>query len=303
MSILAAPSLFALIIKGVLFTVAKGGLFRRNTVLAIFLAALFALNLAEFTLLANGTATGVSLWAMKGYYVAAVFTAAAFLALALSLCKPDKLVSSGLLIAASLVSTFIVVGDNLIADTQLISYSVTRVPGDYYWVIQAFIILNTIPGLIMLAINAIKSPEQIVRQKSTVILIATAPMGVFTVGIVIAMALGNNINATVVQSLLSSLLLAILIFTEAKYHLFRFLSHIPLTPEYKIRTKAQVMINQAISDLYANHKLPLKDLRSEFETTLIELAIQSTNGNKTHAAKALGIGKATLHRKIEGLDI
>ena len=63
------------------------------------------------------------------------------------------------------------------------------------------------------------------------------------------------------------------------------------------------MVNQAIHVLYSNHKLALKDLRSQFEGTLIELAIQSTNGNKTHAAKALSIDKATLHRKIGELNV
>lgn len=303
MSMLAVPSLFALIIKGMLFAVIRDGLFRRNTTLAVFLATLFMLNLAEFILLVNGTSPGISLWAMKGYYVAAVFTAATFLALALSLYSRDRLVSSGFLVAAGLLSAFIIAGDDLIAGAQPISYSVTRVPGDYYWVIQAFVILSTLSGLVVLGINAVRSPRQIARQKSTVILIGTAPMGIFIIGIIIAMALGYRVNATVIQSLLSTLLLAILIFTEAKYHLFRFLSYVPLTPEYKIRTKAQAIVAQAISDLYENHRLALKELRSEFEATLIELAIQSTDGNKTHAARVLGIGKATLHRKIEGLDI
>ena len=54
---------------------------------------------------------------------------------------------------------------------------------------------------------------------------------------------------------------------------------------------------------YENHSLALKDLRSEFESVLIELAIQSTGVNKTYAARVLGIGKATLHCKIEGLNI
>ena len=303
MNILALPSLVALLIKGILFAVARGRLFRRNTALAVFLVALFALNLAEFMLLINSTSSSASLWIMKGYYTAAMFAAAAFLVLTLSLSSPDKLAFPVLLFTAGLMSAFIIAGDSLIAGTRLISYSVTKVPGDYYWVIQAFILLNVIPGLIILGINAFKSPDQIVRQKSTVTLIAAAPMGIFTISIMAAMAYGYSINATVVQPLLSSLLLVILVLTEAKYHLFRFLSYIPLTPEYKVRTRAQTMVNQAISELYTNHKLALKDLRSEFETALIELAIQSTNGNKTHAARVLGIGKATLHRKIERLDI
>ncbi len=303
MSILTAPSLFALIIKGILFAVARGDLFHKNTALAVFLMALFALNLAEFILLVNGASSDFSLWAMKGYYVAAVSTAAAFLALALSLYSRDRLVASGLLMVVSLLSVFIVSSDSLIAGIQPISYSVTSMPGKYYWMLQAFIILSTISGLIVLGINVARAPDQVARQKSAVILIGTAPMGIFTIGIIITMFLGYSVNATVVQSLLSTLLLAILIFTEAKYHLFRFLSYVPLTREYKIRTRAQVLVNQAISDLYENHRLALKDLRSEFESALIELAIQSTDGNKTHAARVLGIGKATLHRKIEGLNI
>ena len=70
--------------------------------------------------------------------------------------------------------------------------------------------------------------------KSTVILISAAPMGIFTAIIVVIIALGYNVNATVIQSLLSSLLLAILILTQAKYRLFRFLS-----PTYPLHLDTQ----------------------------------------------------------------
>ncbi len=305
MTFLAIPSFIALLIKAILFAVARGALFKKNVGLALFLVALFFLNLAEFMLFVYIEDALISLISMKAYYVAAVFTAATFFALALQLTfKYQKYTTSALLAVSMVISGFIVAGNELIAGTNLLSYSITADKGSYYWVIQSFVIGSTLLGLVALIWNSIKSRKSLSRQRSTVVLLSTAPMALFTVFVIVMMAMGYHMNATVVQSLLSSLLLAILIYTEARYRLFMFLSYVPYTREHSIRAKATGLVNQAITDLFdEDKKLPLKDIRAEFETTLIKLAIESTDGNKTQAAKALGIGKATLHRKIEGLEI
>ena len=116
--------------------------------------------------------------------------------------------------------------------------------------------------------------------------------------------MGAKINGAVIISLMTSLMLVILIYTEKRYRLFKFLSYVPYTREHELRTRANRLVEQMIDDLFNGESaVNFKDIRSEFETTLIEIAIESTGGNKTHAAKILGIGKATLHRKIEGLQI
>lgn len=298
---LSIPSAIALFIKAVLFLSARGKLFKKNMPLALFLVALFLLNLAEFLLFTyvNQGTEDILPVLMKSYYVAAVFAAATFFSFALILFGIRPVIAYLPVIITIPLHIWTVFSPDIIAGTQMISYSVTRVAGDYYWVMQAFILVMCTSGLALLSYSALKSDKPVLRQKSTVILLSTAPLIIAAMTIVILMAIGFHINATVILSILTTITLGLLIYADSKYRLFKLLSYIPFTPEHSIRTKAVNVINQAMLDLFNDgRKVAFKDLRADFETALIELAIESTSGNKTRAAEILGIGKATLHRKI-----
>ena len=45
------------------------------------------------------------------------------------------------------------------------------------------------------------------------------------------------------------------------------------------------------------------DIMSQVEKQLIEIVMKKTNGNKSQAAKILGISRVTLIKKIQTLDI
>lgn len=302
-SAILIPSIIALLFKGVLFLMARGELFKKHTILAIFLIALCALNLMEFLVLYHMDGQH-ALTLMRMYYVAAVFTAAAFLCLPLYLSKTHPFIHLSIYSIGGVLGFFTLFSNEAITGVQLTSYSITRVAGDSYWVLQSFIILASLIGLLLLTYIAINSKQLITRQRSTIILFCTAPFVITALLIITLMAFNYNLNATMILSALTTFMVGLLIYTESKYKLFMFLSYIPYTREHGIRAEAGKLINQAILDLFDERKkLPLKEMRSEFETALIKLAIESTGGNKTHAAKVLGIGKATLHRKIEGLGL
>ena len=47
----------------------------------------------------------------------------------------------------------------------------------------------------------------------------------------------------------------------------------------------------------------LEDVVSSTDEEMVRIVLQKTNWNKTHAAKALGISRASLNRRIEKYDI
>lgn len=65
-----------------------------------------------------------------------------------------------------------------------------------------------------------------------------------------------------------------------------------------LHQKMEILIEEMVEK-----ELPLKDSLREFEKIFIELAAKKFNGNKTKAAKALGVHRNTLHNLFRSLKI
>ena len=304
MSLLALSSIIAILIKFSLFWVGKSALFRDNQPLAFFLIALCALNLAELMSFVYLDNPPFLLNVIKFYYAAAILSATTLFYLSTHITR-----GSGLHVAISFATSMIItalifVPDVMISGVESIGYSATRIPGKYFFILQIYLIGTLVLSIGILLKGIMNSQSSYINQRSLILFISVAPLVFFAILLTITLSLGIKVNATVFLSIMSSLMLAILIYTEKRYQLFKFLSYIPYTREHELRSRAGRLINQMIDNLYTDKKkVNFKEIRSELETILIEIAIEFTEGNKTQAAKVLGIGKATLHRKIEGLQL
>lgn len=86
---------------------------------------------------------------------------------------------------------------------------------------------------------------------------------------------------------------------DKQYRRFRLRSYLPYTQECRLRKQFNMHISDTIKSLFqTENKTDLKGIVARFESSVIDLAIAASGGNKTHAAQLLKIGKATLHRKI-----
>jgi len=304
MSFLAVSSIIALLIKLSLFWVGKSALFRENQPLALFLVALCALNIVELTSFIYSGNEKTLLTIMQAYYAAAVIAAAALFYLSMHITHGAMRYVVFCFSLSAIIAAVTMGSGIMIAGIEPIGYSFTRVPGQFFFILQIYLISTLLLSVGILLLGAAKSADRMINKRSLVILISVVPLVFFTVLITITLSLGIKINGAVIISMMTSLMLVILIYCEKHYRLFKFLSYVPYTHEHELRTRAARLVDQMIEDLFnRDNPVKFKDIRSEFETALIELAIESTGGNKTHAAKLLGIGKATLHRKIEGLQI
>jgi len=299
MNLLILPSLIALGIKVWLFSVSRLALFRDNPHLAFFLCALFGLNLAELSLfLMKNDPAGASPVIMS-YYAAAIFSAAAYLILAIWVIWHTKFITNLLVASALIMSALVFIPDFFISGAQSIGYSITRIPGEYYIWLQIYLIAFMMLAIAISVYGIIAGKNKRVQKRSLIVLIATSPMAVAATLIILIMIMGYQVNATVILSLLTSLTLVILIYAEKQYRMFKFLSYVPYTEENRIRNQISLLVNETIDSLFLNEEtLDFKDISAKFEAAVIDMAIQATNGNKTQAAKLLQIGKATLHRKI-----
>lgn len=299
MTLFILPSLVALGIKIWLFSVSRLALFRDNPYLAFFLCALFGLNLAELILFIVKNNPQGALPVMMGYYVAAVFSAASYLILTISVVQGSKALTKMLLVLALIMSVLVCIPDIFISGTQSIGYSLTRAPGEHYGWLQAYLILSIATAIGVGFYGVIGHKDKIVQKRSLVVLIGTTPMALMTIAIISVMILDYRLNATIILSLMTSVTLAVLIYAEKRYRMFKFLSYVPYTQENQLRNQISLLVSETIDALFQKgQKVDFKNISARFEFTVINLAIEATDGNKTHAAEILQIGKATLHRKL-----
>ena len=65
-----------------------------------------------------------------------------------------------------------------------------------------------------------------------------------------------------------------------------------------MKEKLEALVNQLVE-----HGISFEDAVGEFERKFIKKVLERNNGNQSKAAKALGIHRNTLSRKIDGLGL
>ena len=65
-----------------------------------------------------------------------------------------------------------------------------------------------------------------------------------------------------------------------------------------MKEKLEALVNQLVE-----HGISFEDAVGEFERKFIKKVLERNNGNRSKAAKALGIHRNTLSRKIDGLGL
>ncbi len=298
MELIAIPSVLALTIKIWLFIKVKFD----NRDLLLLLSGLFCLNLFELISFMPSSTGSQVLFVLQLFYIALIFVVGILLNFCarlsgfdyLTLGYPHYILASGLAIT-------IVFTDSIVAGVQLISYSITRVPGENYWIVQVYVILGFTIALALLLHGSIKqTPPQ--NKKCLVILLAFLPMEIGLIVTIILMQLGFKINGTVILSCTTTFFLMVLIHTENKEHLlenlFSVLIKVPFTAERQAYKRVNSQVMHVLGELYDGHNIKLKTHITLIEKEMIETAMQLQASPK-NTAENLGISVSTIERKIK----
>ncbi|OMH30315.1 helix-turn-helix domain-containing protein [Motiliproteus sp. MSK22-1] len=303
MEIYALPSAIALVIKLWLFVRARGVLLKENTVLGLFLASLFFLNLCELTLFSYINDISRAGLVLLLYYVALFFTVTSLVNLSARLSGLSTFYLPRVYYSSvGLLAAFLFGSDALIAGAQSIGYSITRVPGEYYWIVQAYVITGLLLSLTLLTIGTIKQSQHFLRRRCLVVLLGFLPTILAFISVVVLMQLGYKVNATVLVSLTITFFLVVLILTESKSAQFNLLRWVPFTQERIQFKNSYALILEALGHTHYQEPIKLKEKLQQIEEQIIKLAVQSTDGNQARAAAQLGISKSTLNRKLKNKD-
>lgn len=298
MTIYAIPSFTAIVVTVWLLWWGRSK-FTGNSALVLLVSTLLAMNLIEFTTFVFLDSPHELQWLYHLYYAAGAITAAATVHLFLHLTGKTALpfININWLIAAVVAAMSLIPGV-IIAGIENIGYTFIRIPGDLYIVWAVYIVSTLLFSIVILAGGYRRSKEPLLRRKCLAVLIAILPAIACSIGIVLLMVAGVKVNATVVLSSAVIFFVVTLIYSEQRYELFKLLARVPFTEEYILRSELTEQIRQIESNAFGgSDQLSFKAQIRKIESLYIDLAIVANGGNKTHAATALGISNATLHRK------
>lgn len=293
------PSLSAIVIKGLIFWYWRKNLLHLDKWMWMLLLGMLGLNIAELLIFITPFTGpgGLSLFILKLYYACSLFVGVGFLSVALKLKEWYSKKIEKVMYALLVVSTIATVGPNLaIVGAESIGYSITRIAGDFYWVIQVTLLFTMFAGLATLAICLQKNENSPAGRRSLALILGAMPTIFVVTFVLMAMQQGYKINATLLTSISTNLWLLVFVYTEKDVGLFKFLSLIPATSEFKISRKVT-------ESLYFVGKTDLGEVVANFEKVVLNEALKQSEGNKTLAADMLGISRTTLRRKLQAVTV
>ena len=246
-----------------------------------------------------------SLILMKTYYAACFLGMAGIFFQALKISGFDK-VNNNLVIKVISITcaflVFLVLNTNfLISGFEFISYSYTREAGQFYWLVQIYLISTIVLSLALL-LKGTKNKIKTNARRSMVLLVAITPFLVIALMTLTLMQFGVKFNASIIFPIMITYFLLALLQIEKEELLFVLLMKLPFSKEREsfnlISTEIkQFLINTELSITNGNSDLSLKSLTSSIENMIVEHAVSLNQGSQVKAASLLGISSSSICRK------
>ena len=314
---LALPSLTSLLILLWLFLKKDKRLaIKTNWPIQMLFSALFGISLIEFATYTQ--LISASILSVKLFYASCFIGLTGLLSQAVknsgrklsgSLLLPGVLLSLCILTTATMVFT-----DAYVTGIEKISYSYTRVPGEYYVLIQLYLFSLCFATLAFLVSGTVNTSDRLSSAKSRVLLISISPILLFGMGLILLMQAGIKINASMAFPLFISYFLVMLTHIEKEESLLSMLMKIPFSKERQSLKQISAEVKQFIINaelarteesgttktkeaLRNEAQLSLKSLTGTIENLIVEHAVHISQGSQAQAASLLGISSSSICRK------
>ena len=295
-------SLLAIVIKLIIVSVNKIPVRAYSRWFLVFFCFLFFANIFEFISFFYPQSVSGALIVLSCYYVSVCIVTASFFGLCIdAVDKTSKVVAATIAGSTIIITAMFCYPGLILADAAYIGYTYTRVPGPAYWVFQLYMIGMAMGSFIVLTSFAFFSNDGNIKLRARALLIAATPMIFVVIFVVILMQLGFHITGAIFGSGATTLFLLALIATKSEIALispgkntegmFTFLSLVPAMPEFFFAKNVR-------ESMFSECELDLEKTKDILEKAIINDTINACNGNKTEAAKILGISRATLRRKL-----
>lgn len=302
---LAFPALTAFLLQiWLFFNSNKRALISKSSPLILLFLSLLGICLIE--LLTYTKLLPPSLVLMKLYYISCFIGLTGIVIQANQLSHVSfirtEYFSKFIFILCVLISISLLFSENIISGFEYISYSYTREPGPYYWVIQLFLVGMIFLSFSLLFIASRGEKHYLDSKRARVLLVAISPLILFGFILIPLMQVGVKINASVIFPIFTAYFLVVLIETEKREALFSILLKMPFSSERKslrlITEEIQeYLISTEVCKVNGSKNIPLKSLTTSIENKIVDWTVQITNGSQVQAATLLGVSSSSICRK------
>ncbi|OMH30314.1 helix-turn-helix domain-containing protein [Motiliproteus sp. MSK22-1] len=303
MEIYILPSMIALMIKFWLLAHTWHVLLKSDKNLGLFFIALLFLNLCElfgFILFFDDMLNALNILLL--YYVSLFFVITSFINLSAFLSGCKFLYKPILYyLVMGVFSALLFSSDLFVSGVESIGYSVTRIPGEYYWIIQLYIVCGLLLAMFMLIAGVFRQKNYFFSRRCLILIIGFLPTILSSFVIMILMNLGYKINATMLIAITVSFFLIFynrMIVAGDKVAQFKLLRKVPFTEERRQFKASHALVIETLTQAHYQQPMQLKEKLQQLEEQIIELAVHTSDGNQTRAAEQLGISKSNLNRKL-----
>lgn len=272
---------------------------RLHRLLLALALVLLAQSGCELLLYAFAGGTGAAgYWSLIGYYIFTFGTIALlpFIAVEIVERRPNPYLTVIAITAGTAVVALLLFTRTIIADVTPMHYSLTRVPGPYYWVFQLSALLTVLFTVVTLA-GARRSANLFVRAKATNLLLAFLPVFVFAVTVVIAMQMGLKFNAVGILPLCFVIYVAALLQHTDPHRIPDYTLYIPWSKKARLVRE----LTRHVRSINRDGVTP--DARREYQDVLTQYALDIHGGNQTQAAQWLKVSQSWVSRKRKGGNV
>jgi len=236
---------------------------------------------------------------LKIYHALSIVCLALILIYAKSVSKTTKQIHSNVIIGLSIIiSALIMVSDSLISGSQSIGYSATAVKGPLYIVFQTFSTFLLIATTVTLILGYRRATSHLTQIQCAYVLIAFLPLILTSSGVILAMAAGYQINATMVVPIAFTLFLFITIKSEYQHKLTDLRRFLPNSPERK--TSQEIM---ELFSSYARDEASYRDSINQIEKLLVMHKYSKNGKNASATAETMGMPRSSLYSIFNRLSI
>lgn len=196
-----------------------------------------------------------------------------------------------------LLTVLITASDLLIAGFQIIDFSITRLPGEYYFAYQAFILLMLAFTVYILFFAHYFAKDNYNKSKLTNLLIGFLPFALTISAVVISMALGAKLNAAALFPLMFSLFLVVLAYNFGDGTIRDLSIYVPFTK--KNRMFCSIVIEVVRHIQFVDSKIDINQMQLAANKKMIMMAYKMFNGHQRNAAKFLNISESDFSKKLK----
>lgn len=286
------PSVTALLIKSFLFFYSN---VHKKKYFFYFLISTFFLNLVEMIAFFR---LGHDLIVLKLYYCAIVFTTLYLLLTCAEISKTMNhfmrhvsLVISYALNVIILFTNEIVLGYEILPNS-----SITRTPGGYYFVFQIYVLTSILAAIFILIKRAVYENDRQLKRRCIIAIVGFIPFFILSFVLIALMQLGYKVNAAVLLSLATCIMLFVFISLSDKHALFTMMKFVPFSKEREHYLELRKYIEKLTLPAVGEY-IDMKSVFKEMESVVIRNTHNNAESQK-EAAQRLNLSESNLSKKM-----